>query len=189
MPLTGQRKPERSKDQQLSERAQIAHWLAQGKAQWEIRDLFAQEGTPRHPSTINRDVQAIRQAWWEGLHRDLDQWIMEKLAEIRALKDEYWGAWQASKGKHARATLGRVVNARQEMSEHISSVEEVSHGDPRYLEGVERCIAQECRLLGLNAPIQIETFVRWEIKRISEEYGIPEAEVEQQAWQVLRGGA
>jgi hypothetical protein len=176
----------RSSDEQLSERAKIAHWLAQGKEQWEIQGLLQADGIERSRATISRDVAAIRQRWWRNLHRKLDQWIIDQLAQYRAIKAEAWTAWHASKGIVERTT--RTLHQRGGAESTTVTVSEVTgYGDVQYLHLIKECMEAEARLLGLNAPIEVETYVRWEAERIAKEFGLKTEEVLAEAESILRG--
>jgi hypothetical protein len=177
----------RTPDQKVAEQQRIAHYLAQGLAQYQIRPLIEQEfAVTRTKMMISRDVQEIRARWWTALQRDLDQWIVERLAELRALKQEYWQAWFASKGTQQTSTKAQGASCgRDWMSAQIHEAQ--SPGNPLYLAGIQRCIEEECRLLGLHAPLQIEPFVRWEAERIAKEYGLHVEDVLREAEEILRG--
>jgi hypothetical protein len=177
----------RTPDQKVAEQQRIAHYLARGLEQYQIRPLIEQEfAVTRTKMMISRDVQEIRARWWTALQRDLDQWIVEKLAELRALKQEYWQAWFESKGTQ-QSTLRSQGQSGDQGVMQAQVREEFSPGNPAYLAGVQRCLEEECRLLGLHAPLQIEPFVRWEAERIAKEYGLHVADVLREAEEILRG--
>jgi hypothetical protein len=174
---------EREADQQ-----RISHWMAQGKSARDIHKLFEAEGRQLSRQTIDKDMAVVRTEWWQDMRRDLDHWVMEKLAELRALKKEYWDAWFASKGTRATAIKGQgKANDKEWM--HAQIREEKSAGNPIYLQGIQWCIQEEARLLGLHAPVQIETFVRWEAERIAKEYGLTTEDVLAEAEAILKGTA
>jgi len=177
----------RNPDQQLAERASIAHWLAQGKEQWEIRQLLAQQGVVRSPNIISRDVKAIRLSWLDGIQRNLEEWVGEKLAELYAIKREAWDAWHASKGKQERSVRGQSTRDGQPDTLHATIHEFTSPGHPEYLKIVQWCIDQEAKLLGLHKPLQIEWFVHAEAEKIAHDLGLDTAEVLREADDILRG--
>lgn len=99
---------------------------------------------------ISKDLAVIRRNWLESSIRNFDELRGEQLAKIDKLESEYWDAWERSKAESVRKTA-----ERSDGKDRAVVVTEAQHGDPRYLAGIERCIAQRCKLLGLDAPTKI----------------------------------
>jgi hypothetical protein len=74
---------------------------------------------------ISYDLKIVRQRWLESSIRDFNEAKAQELAKLDLVEARYWAAWERT----------------QEI-------------DPRFLQGVERCIAKRCEILGLNAPLK-----------------------------------
>lgn len=71
--------------------------------------------------------------------------LLEELQRLDRLELEYRAAWERSKAQHER----RLLRAEAGGLELSMVIQDDACGDPRYLQGVERCIRQRCELLGL----------------------------------------
>lgn len=83
-------------------------------------------------ATISRDLTALQKLWSEQALRDLGEAKAEQLAKIDKLEREYWEAWVKSQN------------------------EQKDPGDPRFLDGVQWCVEQRCKVLGLNSPLEVK---------------------------------
>lgn len=118
------------------------------------------------PSAIAKDVgvstqQAINyvkeleKRWKASALRDFDQAKGIELAKLDHLEQQYWDAWERSCLDHTeshtivepRIVDGKEVPVRKRQT--IKKIEEV--GDPRFLDGVFKCIDRRVKLLGLDA--------------------------------------
>jgi hypothetical protein len=139
----------RSPDQILKDRAQIADLYLQGKLQVEIGALL---GLSRQQ--IGYDLKAIRQEWLQSSLMDFNARKAEELAKLDRLEREYYAAWEASKQERQTSITEQVTGAGGDKLKAGIRKEEQT-GDPRYLAGVQWCIEQRCKILGLNAPQKI----------------------------------
>lgn len=103
---------------------------------------------------ISYDIEELRTRWRERTAMNLDAKKSEELARIDRLEMEYWDAWRRSqqdfKAQTVRKAEGKAKSA--EVSQHTEN----RYGDPRFLEGVLRCIAKRCEILGINAAIKLD---------------------------------
>src|SRR5262249_16220414 len=98
-------------------------------------------------------LNAVRQEWLQSSLLDFNARKAEELARIDRLEREYWSAWEASKKERQTSTTEQTTDAEGEkLKAGIRKVEQT--GEPRYLAGVERCIEQRVKSLGLNAPTE-----------------------------------
>jgi hypothetical protein len=79
-----------------------------------------------------------------------------ELEKLNILERTYWEAWEKSQ---TDTTISQTKKKGSPKS--VDSIEKIenerySTGDPRYLQGIERCIEQRCKILGLNAPKEIK---------------------------------
>jgi hypothetical protein len=133
-----------------SRRSQVATLFLQGiRRQGELAQRL---GVDR--STISRDLKVLNGRWKEAAVRDLDAAKGQELERIDLLEQQYWAAWERSKQGRETTTTEQVTGEDGDRTKAAIRKEE-QHGDPRYLDGVQRCIEQRCKLLGLNAPQKI----------------------------------
>src|SRR5262249_55939864 len=129
-----------------SRRCQVAELFLRGiKRQSE---LARRVGVDR--STVSRDLKALNARWKEAAVRDLDAAKGQELEHIDEMQREYWHAWEESKQGQETTTTEQVTSGDGERTKAAVRKEE-QHGDPRYLAGVQWCVEQRCKLLGLNA--------------------------------------
>jgi hypothetical protein len=133
-----------------SRRCQVAELFLRGiKRQGELAQHV---GVNR--STISRDLKVLNARWKEAAVRDLDAAKGQELEHIDQLQREYWNAWEKSKQGHETTTTEQITGGDGDRTKAAIRKEE-EHGDPRYLAGVQWCIEQRCKILGLNAPQKI----------------------------------
>jgi hypothetical protein len=139
----------RSPDQIRKDRAEIARLYLQRMTQAEIGQHL---GLSRQQ--VGYDLNAVREEWLQSSLMDFNARKAEELARIDRLEREYWDAWEASKKERQTSTTEQTTDADGErLKAGIRKTEQT--GDPRYLSGVQWCIEQRCKILGLNAPQKI----------------------------------
>jgi len=129
-------------------------------------------------ATVCRDLRAIQREWMRSALRDLDDLKAREVAQVDNLERELWAAWDASRRElrvsrtRRRAGVGssefeQVRTEKTELEQvgtqkngkkgfrEIIVRRESRYGEPRFLEGVEKCIEQRCRIFGLYAPTSI----------------------------------
>lgn len=155
-------------------RRQVAELYLRGKTQTEIAlevDMTV--------ATISRDLKAIRQEWRASTLLDFDEAKNRELAKIDALEQTYWQAWYRSIGSHTSVKVEYGGFAPAEGEPHLEGSSEIRqtvkrtenterlNGDPRYLSGVQDCITQRCKILGIYEATKIS--LDW--RRAAEEQG------------------
>jgi hypothetical protein len=127
----------------LARRERVASLYLQGWSQSRIAAEFSVQ-----QQMISKDLHAIRALWRKSLIRNFDDAKSQELAKIDAVEVEYWAAWMRSQAPE------ETTNTEQDnMGKSKAAIRRIGQvGDPRFLEGVERCIKKRCELLGLNAP-------------------------------------
>lgn len=100
---------------------------------------------------ISRDLATIQRRWRESALVDINEAKQRELERIDVLEREYWQAWENSKGEQSRSTASKAGDvARAQVVKYESA------GDPRFLAGVQWCVEQRCKILGLLAPAKSE---------------------------------
>ena len=108
---------------------------------------------------IGYDLKTIQQRWQETTTLNLDEAKSKELARLDELEREYWQAWESSKGERtkARQEIGATKDANGKPVVNRSSMEkEQRDGNPAFLAGVLSCIDRRCKLLGIDAPLQVD---------------------------------
>lgn len=99
-------------------------------------------------ATVSRDLAELRKEWLERSINHIDQKKAIELAKLDQLELTYWDAWERS-GEPFKSTTeeegGRYGPKTIEKTE-----ERV--GDPRFLDGILRCIERRCAIIGIDAP-------------------------------------
>src|SRR5262245_26245420 len=139
----------RSPDQIRKDRAEVARLYLQGCTQAEIGAKLSLSR-----QQIGYDLEAVRQEWLRSSLMDFNAKKAEELARIDDLEREYREAWEKSKSGHETTTTEQTTSPQGDRTRAAIRKEE-QHGDPCYLAGVQWCIEQRCKLLGLHAPHKI----------------------------------
>lgn len=134
-------------------RTHVARLYLEGKNQYQIADALKQLGMEGGQQLVSTDIKAITDEWKAARIRDYDALVTLEMQRIAALEQEYRDGWlrsrQPRKVEHTRAVEGD--RARQEAS--VQQEERV--GNPRFLDGIGRCIDRRRALLGLDVPQRI----------------------------------
>ena len=98
---------------------------------------------------ISRDLAKIQKRWRESSLVDINEAKQRELERIDVLEREYWQAWENSKGEKQRSTASKTGDQSR-----AQIVKYESAGDPRFLAGVQWCVEQRCKILGLLAAVK-----------------------------------
>lgn len=146
--------PKRTPDQIKSDRAEVASRYLKGDRQVDIAgDLGITQ------QQISYDLKQIRKAWLESALVDFDQMKALQLARIDNLELEFWEAWERSKESfrktvtEGRGTADQFREKRPEQAKQVVTIED-RIGDPRYLAGIQWCIAERNKIFGFYAPLK-----------------------------------
>lgn len=176
--MTGKKGQYPRKKQEIErDMVEVAELYVKGYPQQKIADILNQ----RHPGRpynytrdrVKDDLYKVRERWIERAVASYDTRMAEELAKLDMLEAEYWEAWEESKQPKKTQTAKKRQRPGEQgmvtMDEEARSQIEHRNGDPRYLEGIERCIKQRMKLLGLGAPQRI-ALVDW--RKESKEIGV-----------------
>ena len=123
------------------DRATTASMVLSGVGHAEIAEKL---GISRQQVTY--DMRVIRQRWQDRTTMDLTYAKAQEVAGIDRLERVYWDAWDLQ-------CLPQLIVDKD--SGEVASVIPQT-GDPTILAGILKCIDRRCKLLGLDAPLQIE---------------------------------
>lgn len=114
-----------TEDQREEQLANVARLYLLGKTQYEVA---AEVGISQ--GQVCYDLKIIRQRWLDSSLQDFNELKAKELAKIDMVESEFLKAWDRSQG------LDREGRARD--------------GDPRFMDGVLKCIAKRCEIFGFD---------------------------------------
>ena len=126
--------------------AVIARAYLQGKAIKEIaRDAGVSVG-----SVVDVYLPALRQQWLAQAERSFTEKMALELAKLDHLEAEYYAGWMRSQQpKTAQKQTHRYAKGSKFPFELQTETEQLT-GDPRFLDGVHKCLVQRAKLIGLE---------------------------------------
>lgn len=145
--------PQNRKSEIQNRRLKVAQMYLQGAYQSVIaKELSVSEGQ------ISQDLKFLRKEWQKDRIAAIDEKIAEELAKIDNLERKNWEGWDKSIKDHKRTTskVKGQLGSKTPDSREMQETEIIKDGDPRFLQGVQKCIELRCKLLGLDAPIKIK---------------------------------
>lgn len=119
--------------------------------------------------TIGEDVKRMLKAWKEARDANIDEWVTGELEKLAKLEQTYWEAWEKTVKDWTRMAVKKGDKGGVPFAEDTMTDVKM-FGDPRYLQGIERCIQKRCELLGLDAPkeIHVKTNIEHTMYRLNE---------------------
>lgn len=138
--MPGDTRNKRTPLQRKQDRVKIAEMYIRGMYQSEIaKELGLSQ------QQISSDLKKIQKEWQKTTTIALDEYKSKELAKIDHLERTYWQEWEISRLEIKTKTL------KTKDAEHMEKTlkEEERCGDPRYLLGVQWCIEQRCKILGI----------------------------------------
>lgn len=178
--------PKRSDFQRERDLTEIANLYLKGRFQHDIAVEISTKYYPDDPLTqqqISQDISKLVKRWRQSQLLDIDDAKTRELARIDNLELTYWDAWERSleefKSKVIKAKgtrIEKVKDGEAETETRSTPVEqsqksEDRNGDPRYLQGVQWCIEQRCKILGVYAAIKQEITGALHFQHVSNELG------------------
>lgn len=112
-------------------------------------------------SQIFYDLQDIRQTWIQSAILDFTTHQAQELAHIDNLEKSYWEAWEKSLQKqeitHVEKTEDKTGISQVPSYSRTKTRKEIKErdGNVTFLQGVQWCIEERCKILGLFAPTRI----------------------------------
>jgi len=119
--------------------------------------------------TVSRDIAALQKDWLASSLLDFNEAKAQTLAKVDRLEREYWAAWARSCEDAETVTEKARASKGGEKPDSVEKTRQAKGqaGDPRFLSGVQWCIEQRCKILGIEAPKRIEALLS---KRRPEEF-------------------
>lgn len=121
---------------------------------------------------VQRSVSAAITDWKQSKSDMIDAHKAIELEKINRLEAAYWTGWERSlliKKTTAKKKEKDGKDAQEQIPGKLSlsevrETESASAGDAKFLDGVEKCIARRCLILGLEAPTRLEADVNANLK-------------------------
>ena len=145
---------------------QFGRKLAVAERHTRVADLYVQGWTQTAisqelemaQSTVSADLKAIQKVWRENAVRDFDAAREKELQKLDRLERESWAAWDRSQKPKKLARI-RVEGNQQKTEKLVAD----QAGDPRFLSIIKDCVAKRCKILGLDAPIELNTATEYRV--------------------------
>lgn len=142
--------PKRTPFQRERDLERTTSLYLKGKTQQEIADEL---NVSREQ--IKYDLKVIQERWRNDTTINLDEAKQRELSRIDELERTYWQAWERSLDERTKT---RTEKYSGEDGKGKASIEkETLLGLPAYLTGIQWCISERCKILGLYAPIKNAT--------------------------------
>ncbi len=110
-------------------------------------------------NTVSKLLAEVRKRWLVNQVNNFELRKSMELERIDKLEREYWDAWDKSKKGQNKIISTRLnrTTMRGDSTEVTEGQEFLdTPGDPRFLEGIQKCIALRTRILGLEEATKIE---------------------------------
>lgn len=128
----------------------------QGHSQETVKELM-KDLTGGHSfsrNTIAKYIQESVDDWKATKNEIVDSWKAIELERINRLEATYWDAWENSKNVLKTNTIKKTKGDTGTLSiAERQDQERQSQGEPRFLQGIQWCIEQRCKLLGMEVPV------------------------------------
>lgn len=162
----GRLRRERTLAQRLADRVVMTDMYLRGFSQEEIAQKISAE-RPYTISTrlVNTDLYRMYKEWREKYLKNIDDLKQQELARIDHLEKEYWDAWDESRKKKTEIQSERIEDKSEGRTGAIGQKynrtkvkkrETQRDGDARFLDGIQWCISQRVKILGLEAAQRVE---------------------------------
>ena len=102
------------------------------------------------PPTLTYYLKQLNESWAQRFAEALNAHKARELARLDHVEREYWRAWERSQQDAETATQKQAKGDTE-----MSLTKRGSAGDPRFLEGILRCIEMRLRIVGGFAPTKI----------------------------------
>ncbi len=123
---------------------------------WTQANIAKQFGVSQQ--RISQDIKAIRKEWLNSALRDFDTMKEQELRRIDVLESEYWEQYEASK-QDKETTTKEAIGVGESKRHKVKVTTVKRDGDPRYLQGVQWCVEQRCKILGIYEASKINVKV------------------------------
>jgi hypothetical protein len=152
-----------------NDRMEITRLYLKGYTQMEmVKYIKDNRDYTLSPAQIQKDIKAIQDRWREAYIEDFNAAKVKELERIDALERTYWEAWEKSREKASKVKSESVKDTTHTSKgkalpsynrTRVEKEELDRDGDPKFLEGIQWCISQRCKIFGFNAAQKIS--INW----------------------------
>lgn len=138
--------PKRSKIQRERDRATIAELYLKGWSQSRIGEYLELD-----QSNVSRELKKIKANWKAESTRDYDLYVQEEVRRLSIIEAEYWDGWQRSQTSKEQTLQEKLTEVAEGSDSKVKAQKRTESrvGDPRFLEGLLKCVDQRAKLLDL----------------------------------------
>jgi predicted transcriptional regulator len=142
---------QRTQVRRAADNAEIARLYLQQNTQ---ADIARQLDMTR--AMVSRALKEIRQEWLTQAVYDFNQRQAMELARIDTLEGEYWKGWERSQEEQVVETETEQASELGELNLNKRTLQRAKRdGTVVFLQGIQWCIDQRCKILGLHAPKEL----------------------------------
>lgn len=142
--------PKRTDFERENDYRRITDMYLQGKTQ---ADIAAALGVSQ--PQISMDLATIQKRWRTSTAINLDEAKQKELAKIDTLERTYWDAWQRTLEEKTKTRTEQSKTGDKSGAAKATIEKETLLGNPAYLSGIQWCISERCKILGIYAPSKI----------------------------------
>lgn len=131
-------------------------------------------------TTVYEDIQDLHRQWVERAETEIEKAKVQQLQRLAWVEDEMSEAWEKSK-EPGLTEFDETTSGEDGDTRKRRKTIQRQTGNPKYMDSILRCVSERCKIMGLYAPVKVESTDREgkapeEIKRIFE--GMSEKERE-----------
>lgn len=108
---------------------------------------------------IKYDIAIIQKRWRESGLIDMNESKQKELARIDTLERTYWEAWERTLEEKTKTRTEQSTSGKGDKdagkTAKATIEKETLLGNPAYLSGVQWCISERCKILGIYAPAKV----------------------------------
>lgn len=144
--------------------AHVAQLYLKGHTQEQIAEEMSLLNDRNYSrSTVHNDVQIILRRWYDRYVNDIQAATVKVLMQIDRIEDEYWDAWEKSKGDYeaeeetdiSDAVAHAIAQGRDDMTDSHKrrakkTIREKRDGNVKFLQGIQWCIENRMKVLGVG---------------------------------------
>lgn len=157
----------RTEAQRAADLVEIERLHLRGKTEVEIAEkISAQRPYALSRQQVGYDLRTLAAMWKKEALAERDDNIAKELASIRSLQKEYYEAWERTLDERTKTRTeqstptGQVDKDGKAVKSKVGTAKatvekETLLGNPAYLAGVQWCISERSKILGLYAPNKI----------------------------------
>lgn len=145
--------PKREKIERERDLIDVARLYLEGWTQQAIADYISEKYyldiNPLTQQQIGYDIKILIKRWQKSQSLNIDEAKGRELARIDKLEREYWQAWQRSCEDAETVRQEGKPKTKDDKPDKVVHTRKGQAGDPRFLQGIERCIAMRIKILGI----------------------------------------